>query len=124
MQSLGFGGSDHNMTIDEMIEELRKIADSMVFVRDGNYVLAEHTNTFIDYVSNAVELLKEIYEYFKQKTGKKLKNVEIWIEVASKRVEMMEKRKYGDIVATVDHNLVIDTLKCVEVSLIEIENNL
>jgi len=50
--------------------------------------------------------------------------VETWISVAVQRVNMMEYRKFGDIVATVDHNLVIDTLKCVEVSLIEIENNL
>lgn len=112
------------MTIDELIEELRKIATSMVFVKDGEYVLSEHTNAFIDFVVTALELLKQIYENFKQQTGKELKNVEEWIEIASKRVNKLEKRKYGDIVVPSDHNLVIDTLKCIEVSLIEIKDNL
>jgi hypothetical protein len=112
------------MSLDDLIAELEGIIGKMVNVVDGDFVLAEHTNTFIDYTKKALELLQEIYEQFKQKTGKKLPNVETWISVAMQRTNMMEYRKFGDLVATADHNLVIDTLKCIEVSLIEIENNL
>jgi len=112
------------MSLNDLIAELEGIIGRMVNVADGDFVLADHTNTFIDYTKKAVEILQEIYEQFKQKTGKRLPNVETWISVAVQRVNMMEYRKFGDIVSTADHNLVIDTLKCVEVSLIEIENNL
>jgi hypothetical protein len=111
------------MTIDELIESLRKTTNSMVFVKDGDFVLAEHTNTFIDFVTTALELLNQIYENFKRQTNKELENVEAWIKTASKMASKLEKRKYGDIVVTRDHNLVIDILKHIEASLIEIKNN-
>jgi len=47
----------------------------------------------------------------------------LWIAIAESRAGMMRKVRFGDLVATKDHNLVIDTLKPVEVALQAIEAN-
>jgi len=112
------------MSIDDLIASLEDLVNKMKYVADGDMVLAEHTNLFVDYTTTAVSLLKQLYELFKAKTGKTLPNTEHWISLASSRADLMRKVRYGDIVLTKDHNLVVDTLKCVEVSLLEIEANL
>jgi hypothetical protein len=112
------------MSVNDLIATLEDLIGKMKYVADGQMVLAEHTNLFVDYTSNAVSLIKQLYELLKAKTGKTLPNTEMWISLADSRASLMRKVKYGDIVLSRDHNLVIDTLKCIEVSLYEIEKNL
>ena len=112
------------MSVSDLIASLEDIVGKMKYVADGEYVLAEHTNLFVDYTTTALQLLKQLYELFKAKTGKTLPNTEQWINMAETRTSYMRKVAYGDIVLSRDHNLIVDTLKCVEVSLYEIEKNL
>jgi len=112
------------MSVDDLIASLEDIISKMKYVVDGEYVLAEHTNLFIDYTSTALRLLKQLYMLFKAKTGRTLPNTELWISMAESRAELMSKVKYGDIVKTRDHNLIVDTLKPIELALREIEENL
>lgn len=107
-----------------MIASLEDIVGKMKYVADGEYVLAEHTNLFVDYAATALQLLKQLYELFKAKTGRTLPNTELWISMADSRVGYMRKVKFGDLVMTRDHNLVIDSLKPIELALKEIEANL
>jgi hypothetical protein len=112
------------MSVNDLIATLEDLIGKMKYVVDGQMVLAEHTNLFVDYTANAVSLLKLLYELFKAKTGRTLPNTEAWISLADSRAGLMRKVKYGDIVLTKDHNLVVDTLKPVELALKEIEGNL
>jgi hypothetical protein len=112
------------MSVNDLIATLEDLIGKMKYVADGQMVLAEHTNLFVDYCDNAVSLLKQLYELFKSKTGKTLPNVEVWISMADYRVGLMRKVKFGDIVISRDHNLVIDVLKPIELALREIEGNL
>jgi hypothetical protein len=112
------------MSVNDLIATLEDLIGKMKYVADGQMVLAEHTNLFVDYTANAVSLLKLLYELFKAKTGRTLPNTEMWISLADSRASLMRKVKFGDVVSTRDHNLIIDTLKCIEVSLEEIEANL
>jgi len=112
------------MSVQEMIDKLQDIVGKMRTVADGQMVLAEHTNLFVDYTTTAVELLKLLYGLFKAKTGRTLPNTEVWISMADSRAGLMRKVKYGDIVLTRDHNIIVDVLKPVELALREIEANL
>jgi len=112
------------MNLDELVAELESIASSMVYVKDGEYVYATHTNTFIDFCTKALEAVKQVYEQFKAKTSQELYDVELWIAMSEGRVGFMEKRKFGDRVATKDHNLVIDSLKPLELALQKMEEHL
>jgi len=116
------------MSLDDLISTLEDLLSQMESYRpemaDGKYVYARHTNVFIDFCSNALEAVKQIYEEFKAKKGITLPDVEDWIKMAEDRVGYMEKRKFGDVVLTRDHNLVIDSLKPLELALREIEANL
>jgi hypothetical protein len=112
------------MSVSDLIASLEDIVGKMKYVADGEYVLAEHTNLFVDYTITALQLLKQLYELFKAKTGRTLPNTELWISMADSRVGYMRKVAYGDVVMTRDHNLVVDALKCIEVALREIEANL
>jgi hypothetical protein len=111
-------------SIDDKIATLESILGRMTYVVDGDYVLADHTNTFIDFLTVAVDLLDEIYELFKAKTGRTLPDAELWIDLAKSRLQFAVKVKFGDVVATRDHNIVIDTLKPIELALVAIEQNL
>ena len=112
------------MSVSDLIASLEDLIGKMKYVADGQMVLAEHTNLFVDYTTTAVSLIKQLYELFKAKTGKTLPNTEMWISLADSRASLMRKVKYGDIVLTKDHNLVVDALKPVELALKEIEANL
>jgi outer membrane protein assembly factor BamB len=117
---------------NEKKEMMEMIIKEMKYV--SNYpippyvVLAEHTNKFVDYVcaewTNALSLTKEIYDLFKQKTGKTLPYVEKLINRAEKNAGNLQKYKFGDKIFVKDHNLVIDTLKYLEVALLIIEDNI
>jgi hypothetical protein len=112
------------MSVSDLIASLEDTISKMKYVADGEYVLAEHTNLFVDYTTTALQLLKQLYELFKAKTGRTLPNTELWISMADSRVGYMRKVKFGDLVMTRDHNLVIDSLKPIELALKEIEANL
>ena len=112
------------MSVDDLIASLEETVAKMKYVADGEMVLAEHTNLFVDYSTTAVSLLKQLYELFKAKTGKTLPNTELWMSMASSRADLMRKVKYGDLVLTRDHNIILDTLKPIELALIELEWNL
>jgi hypothetical protein len=110
--------------IDEELGKLKELLDKMAYVAEGGYVLSEHTNIFIDYASTSIDALKKLYEAYKSKTGKTLEVVERCIETAETRLKFIAKVKYGDIVATRDHNIIADVLKNIEIGLIEIDRNL
>jgi hypothetical protein len=110
--------------IEEELAKLKDLIDKMKHVSEGEYVLADHTNTFREYVSVSLEALKKLYEYYKAKFGEELKIVEDNIEMAESRLKFLPEVKYGDVVATRDHNIIIDCLKSIEVSLIEIDKSL
>jgi hypothetical protein len=112
------------MSVNDLIATLEDLIGKMKYVADGQMVLAEHTNLFVDYSTTAVSLLTQLYELFKAKTGRTLPNTELWISLADSRAGLMRKAKYGDVVLTKDHNLVVDALKPVELALREIEANL
>jgi hypothetical protein len=116
-------GGKLEITNDE-IKILEDLVTKMEYVEKGQYVYARHPNIFYDYSKYALDLLKRIYDAFKSKTGKTLKDVEFWISMAEGRVSYMEKRMFGDVVAPKDHNLIIDALKPIEVALQKIEANL
>jgi len=112
------------MSVDDLIASLEETVAKMKYVADGEMVLAEHTNLFVDYSTTAVSLLKQLYELFKAKTGKTLPNTEHWINMAESRIALARKVKIGDLVLTRDHNIILDTLKPIELALIELEWNL
>jgi Na+/phosphate symporter len=110
--------------IEEELVKLKDLIDKMKYVSEGEYVLAYHTNTFREYVSVALEALKKIYEYYKAKFGERLEILEENIDMAENRLKFLSEVKYGDVVATRDHNIIIDCLKSIEISLIEIDKSL
>jgi Na+/phosphate symporter len=110
--------------IEEELAKLKDLIDRMRYVSEGEYVLAYHTNTFREYVSVALEALKKIYEYYKAKFGERLEILEENIDMAENRLKFLSEVKYGDVVATRDHNIIIDCLKSIEISLIEIDKSL
>jgi len=112
------------MSLQEKLAELEFLVGQMQYVKKGAYVLAKHTNVFIDYSAKTLEFCKQAYEEFKLKTGKTLADVELWLAVAEDRVGMMRRRMFGDVVAPRDHNLVIDTLKVFEYVIKKIEESL
>ena len=111
--------------MEMLIKEMKYVSNYPV---PPYIVLAEHTNKFVDYVcaewTNALSLTKEIYELFKQKTGKTLPYVENLIKKAEKNAGNLQKYKFGDKISVKDHNLVIDTLKYLEVALLIVEDNI
>jgi len=110
--------------IEEELVRLKDLIDKMKYVSEEEYVLAYHTNTFREYVSVALEALKKIYEYYKAKFGERLEILEENIDMAENRLKFLSEVKYGDVVATRDHNIIIDCLKSIEISLIEIDKSL
>ena len=116
------------VSLDELISTLEELVDTMESYRPeiatGKFVYVKHTNVFIDFCTKMVEACKAIYEEFKKRTGKALPNVEEWIDMAEVRVGLMEKRKFGDLVLTRDHNLIIDALKPIELALKRMANEL
>ena len=106
-----------------LVSDLEGLVGQMRYVKHGDYVESRDTNLLVDYTCISVSLLKHLYELFKAKTGKRLPDVERWISVADVRSGMMRKVVFGDFVLTRDHNLVIDTLKVIEVAVREIDVN-
>jgi len=92
-------------------------------VKHGDYVLAQHPNIFVDYLATAVDLTKQLYEEFKVKVGAD-PEIEMWIEMAETRYGLTRKVKFGDIVRTADHNLLVDSFKPLELALRKMEKSL
>jgi len=112
------------MSLDALISTLESLIGQMEYVKSGDYVLAKHTNLFVDWLSNAIQTCKTLYELFKAKTGRTLPDVEGWLSMAENRYSFTRKVKYGDVVLSKDHNLIIDSLKPLELALQKIEENL
>ena len=112
------------MSLDDLIADMEDLISKMRYVTDGQYVISEDHNLFYDYVSDIVSAVEQLYEKFKAKTGKTLPDVEYWIEMAKSRHDLDRKVKYGDIVLSRDHNLIIDTLKPLELTMQRIEEEL
>lgn len=112
------------VSLDEVVANLESLIGQMEYVKRGDYVLAKHTNLFVDWLKNAVSACKTFYEMFKAKTGRTLPDVEDWLSMAERRSEFTRTVKFGDIVVTKDHNLIIDSLKPLELVLQKIEANL
>jgi len=112
------------MALDEEIKAMEEVKARMEYVKDGQYVFARQPNTIVDFLTHAVEATKLLYDEFKVKTGKTLPFAELMISMAESRLGMTRKVKYGDLVLTKDHNLLIDTMKPLELALREIEENL
>jgi len=112
------------VSLEELIAKLQDLVPMMQFVQHGNYVFARHPNTFVDYCTYALDVCKQLYDRFKAKTGKTLPDVEFWLRMAEGRLDFTRKVKFGDLVLTKDHNLIIDILKPLELVLSTIEKNL
>jgi len=112
------------MSLDELIANLEDLINRMVYVKDGDYVCSSHVNIFVDWIKDAIAVCKELYERFKERTGRTLPRVEDWLNRAESKHKLMRRVMYGDLVIPDDHNLIIDTLKLLEMSLREIEENL
>jgi len=107
----------------EKVSTLEDLIATMQYVKHGYYVFARHPNTFVDYLATAIDLTKELYEQYKTKVGIDSK-IEYWIAMAETRFGLIRKVKFGDIVLTRDHNLIIDSLKPLELTLRRMEENL
>jgi len=110
--------------IEDKIAYLESLVPQMEFVRKGDYVLAKHPNVFVDFTNTALDVLKELYDLYKRKTGGSLPDVEYYIGMAESRAGFLRKVKFGDIVRVQDHNLIIDTWKCLEVAIQILQANL
>jgi len=112
------------MSLEDLIANMESLVSQMETVAEGDLVLAKHTNLFIDFIRDAVEACKNLYEKFKQKTGRTLPEVEEWLAMAEARVQYAQKRKFGDLVMTIDHNIVVDVMKPLELALKRMEEEL
>jgi hypothetical protein len=111
------------MSIEDKIAFLESLVPQMDVVRKGDYVLAKHPNVFVDFTNTALDLLKELYDLFKEKTGRSLPDAEYYIGMAESRADYFRKVKFGDIIRVQDHNLIIDTWKPMEIALKIIDAN-
>jgi len=105
------------MSIEDKIAYLESLVPQMDVVKKGDYVLAKHPNVFVDFTVTALDLLKELYELFKEKKGYRLPDVEYYIGMAESRANFLRKVKFGDIIRVQDHNLIIDTWKPMEIAI-------
>jgi len=112
------------LSLEEKLASLESLIGQMEYVVDGQYVYAKHPNTFVDWLTDAVDACKMLYEMFKAKTGRSLSDVEFWLDMAESRLGFTRKVKFGDLVVTKDHNLIIDIMKPLELVLTTIEKNL
>jgi len=112
------------MAINELINKLESMIAEMRPVETGDYVYAAHVNIFVEWLTDALTICKDLYDRFKAKTGKTLPNTEYWLNLAEVRIGLTRKVKFGDWVYPRDHNLLIDTMKPLELALREIEKNL
>jgi len=110
--------------VDQLISEMEDLISKMVKVVKGDYVLTEHVNLLADFVVDAVDATKTLYDKFRDETGKTLPDVEYWIAMADGRTKFIEKRKFGDLVQTKDHNIIVDILKPLELALKKMEEEL
>jgi len=104
--------------IGSHLEELRKLLDEMSYVREGDMVLAQHTNTVLKFCSIALDALKILYEDYKVKHDREIDIVSFCIQLSESRLKAMTEVKHGDVVATRDHNVLIDVLKAIQVCLL------
>jgi len=112
------------MSLEELIATLEDLIGQMEYVKDGDFVFARQPNLFVDWLKDAITVCKDLYEQFKVKTGKTLPDVEEWLDMADTRFELTRKVKFGDLVLTRDHNLIIDIMKPLELALKRMEESL
>jgi len=111
------------MSIEEKITTLEGLIGQMAYVKDGDFVFSTHVNIFVDYLATAIDLTKQLYEEYKTKVGAD-PQIETWITMAETRYGLTRKVKFGDVVQTRDHNLIIDSLKPLELALKKMEESL
>jgi hypothetical protein len=112
------------MSVDDLIAELEEIVGRMRTVKTDDYVLASDTNLFMRYCEVAVQLIKALYQAYKERTGKSIPKAEEMIGLAESRVTYTKTVAYGEKVYDSDHNVVVDVLKPVDMALIELEKAL
>jgi N-glycosylase/DNA lyase len=115
---------DDVMSVDDLLSTLADIVSKMRTVKFDDYVESTDTNLFMEYCETALQLLQSLYQQYKDKTGKTIQKVEEMINLATNRITYARKVRYGDIPLPSDHNVVVDTLKAIEIGLIELEKNL
>ncbi|RLI87528.1 MAG: hypothetical protein DRP01_01595 [Archaeoglobales archaeon] len=111
-------------SLSEKISNLEDLISKMEYVEEGDYVFAKHINNLNEASKIVLDFCKEAYDKYKEKTGETLDDVELWLYLAENRINMMRSVKYGDIVLTKDHNLIIDSLKPLELVLRRLEQKL
>jgi hypothetical protein len=111
------------MSVDDLLSTLSDIVSKMRTVKFDDYVESTDTNLFMEYCETALQLLQALYQQYKDKYGA-IPKVEEMINLATNRIAYARKVRYGDIPLASDHNVIVDTLKCIDIALIEIEKNL
>jgi len=116
------------MSVSELIMELEMLIEKMEYVSNyptpPYYVLARHVNIFVDYCEKALTTLEALYEKYVSQTGRRIEKVEEMIKMASARLTLARRVKYGDVAYSSDHNVIIDVLKPIDVALRELEKAL
>jgi N-glycosylase/DNA lyase len=115
---------DDVMSVDDLLSTLSDIVSKMRIVKFDDYVESTDTNLFMEYCETALQLLQALYQKYKDKTGKTIPKVEEMINLATNRIVYARRVRYGDIPLPSDHNVIVDTLKCIDIALIELEKAL
>lgn len=114
---------DDAMSVDDLLSTLSDIVSKMRTVKFDDYVESTDTNLFMEYCETALQLLQALYQQYKDKYGA-IPKVEEMINLATNRITYARKVRYGDIPLPSDHNVVVDTLKAIDVALLGLEKAL
>jgi hypothetical protein len=104
--------------ISEQLSTLRALLNEMRYVSHGDMVLATDTNLLLNFALTAVEATKILYDQWKYKMDRLDPIVEDCISTAERRLGFMKEVKHGDVVATRDHNIILDVLKLLQIALL------
>jgi hypothetical protein len=110
--------------IDKMISDLESVVNAMRYVKEKDEVTIDDVNQYIDYCNIAVDLAEDLYDIYVSKTGREIPDVEVWLTMARMNVGWMSKAAHLTPVKPVYHNLPIDCMKCLELSLKKIQESI
>jgi len=112
------------MGLEDEIAAMEELLGQIEFVQTGDYVLAKHPNLFADFLPHAFEAVKELYNMYVSKTGETDSDIEYWLAMAEARLKLIQRVKWGDLVLTIHHNVIVDVFKPLEMILDRLEERL